>query len=385
MLWDILSRNKNTLSLSFTLTFSFICLVWQGNVVSRGVGFFGKVTDRVSGALNEGLSLPGEIWGVLDKYRELEQRNAAYQKLIEEYRLEKDKFDVLKEDNRRLRQALDFQIGSEYQEVRAEVLGIRLNSISPRILIDKGSDDGLEPFMPVYARAHDGEQNLIRAAVGVVIAADSGTAVIQPLNHPSFRLGVRIPETGQWAMLSGNSGKVNDLLLNYVSPDYGANQDPVVDPARAVRGEKVIYTSGEGGIFPRGIPVGVMSREGGLAGDIRTAYVRPFAPISRLDFVTVILKKPEVWSRDWNREEKWEDHLVTEFGEAVYPEIDLPKPRTPKPEPKKEEKAEEKKEQAAEERKPAANQTPGTETQKSEGEDDRPRPPRRIQNVTPGN
>jgi rod shape-determining protein MreC len=387
MLWDILSRNKNTLSLSFTLTFSFVCLVWQGNFIARGVGFFGKVTDRISGALNSGLSLPGNIWVELDRYRELEQRYAAAQKLIEEYRLEKDKFDILKQDNRSLREALDFQIGGEYPEVRAEVLGIRLNTISPRILIDKGRDAGIEPFMPVYARAHDKEQNLIRAAVGIVVAADSGTAVIQPLNHPAFRLGVRIPDTGQWAMLSGNSGKINDLLLSYVSPDYGAEGNPVVDPAAVVKGEKVVYTSGEGGIFPRGIPVGVFASEGGMSGDFRTAYVRPFAPISRLEFVTVILKKPEPWTQSWNRDENWGDHLVTEFGEPVYPEKDIRRVETPKPEEKKEEPARVEKPAGTTGQTPV-NEKPAQENQKpNENQENNPgtapRAPRRIQNVVP--
>ena len=382
MLWDVLSRNKNTLSLSFTLTFSFVCLVWQGNFIARGVGFVGQTSDWISGALNSWLSLPGNIWVELDKYRELERRYEAAQKLLEEYRLEKDKFDILKEDNRNLRQALDFRLSSEHEEIRAEVLGIRLNSISPRMLIDKGSDDGIAPFMPVFARAHDGEQNLIRAAVGIVIAADSGTAVIQPLNHPAFRLGVRIPDTGQWAMLSGNSGRINDLKLNYMSADFGAEEDPVINLADAVKGEKVVYTSGEGGIFPRGIPVGVFAREGGMAGDFRTAYVRPFAPISRLDFVTVILKKPEPWSRQWNREEKWEDHLVTEFGEPVYPEEEaILKKEQARRALRKKQQAAAKKREAAEQRQAADGNQTQEKAPEAEGQPSGPRPPRRIQNV----
>ncbi|HQI20502.1 MAG TPA: rod shape-determining protein MreC, partial [Leptospiraceae bacterium] len=194
-------------------------MIWQRNPLARTVGFFGKVADRASGAMNSGLSATGRFWVEIDKFRELEKRYAQAEKQIEEYKLEKDKFDALKKENDTLRKTLGFAIPAEFPEVRAEVLGVRLNSISPRVIIGKGEETGIRPFMPVIARSHDADNNTIRSVVGIVVSADNGTSVVQPLIHPGFQLGVRLPDSGAWAMLSGNSGNPTQALLTVISGD----------------------------------------------------------------------------------------------------------------------------------------------------------------------
>ncbi|HMU84147.1 MAG TPA: hypothetical protein PKC35_12445, partial [Leptospiraceae bacterium] len=96
-------------------------MIWQRNPLARTVGFFGKVADRASGAMNSGLSATGRFWVEIDKFRELEKRYAQAEKQIEEYKLEKDKFDALKKENDTLRKTLGFAIPAEFPEVRAEV------------------------------------------------------------------------------------------------------------------------------------------------------------------------------------------------------------------------------------------------------------------------
>lgn len=318
MLIDILSRNRNLASLTFCLSFSILCIVWQSNPIAQGVGYFGKVADRISGALSSGLRFTGTLWVELDQYRELEQRYENAQAAIEQYRLEKDKFDLLTAENVQLRAALGFTVPFQYKEVRAEVLGIRLNSISPRIIIDKGSDDGIRPLMPVLTRAHDLENNLVRCVVGVVAAVDSSTAIIQPLTHPGFRMGVRIQESSEWAILSGNSGRATQVQLQYLTANNAPEQAILAHSDLKIKANQYIVSSGEGGIFPRGIPVGVIAEEGPREGEFRTAYVSPLAPISNLDIVSIVLKAPEKWSANWEQKERWEEHLDTEFGPPVY-------------------------------------------------------------------
>ena len=342
MLWDILWRKKNTISLTFCLSFSILCLVWQGNVFSRSAGFIGGLSDRLSGALNSGLQFTGTLWVQLDQYRELEKRYAAAQKLLEEYRLEKDKFDVLKRENESLRKQLDFAVSPDFPEIKAEVLGMRLSSISPRIIIGRGIKDGVSAHMPVITRCYDNKQNLIRAVVGIVIAADTNTSIVQPLTHASFRLGVQMPETGQWAILSGNSGSITQALLTYISSDAAADKATISHTEFKLKLQQTVYTSGAGGIFPRGIPVGILVREGRRDGEFKTAYVKPFASFDSLDYVTVILKKPENWSINKGSQENWDEHLITPFGEPVYPEDKLHKNKQKKEKDKEKEKEKDK-------------------------------------------
>lgn len=374
MLWEILWRNKNSFSLTFCVLFSLACIIWQRNPFAQGIGYFGRMADRISGALNSGLRFTGTLWVELDKYRELEKRYEQAQLTLEEYRLEKDKYDLLKFENEKLREALSFPAGERHPELRAEVLGVRLNTLSPRIIINMGSDDGVAPLMPVIARAHDSDGNLIRCVVGVVAAADSGSAVVQPLIHPSFRLGVRIEESGEWAILSGNSGRSNEALLTYLTTDVRPEQAVLTHSEIEVKPQILVRTSGEGGVFPEGIPVGRIRGEGPREGEFKTAYVEPLAPVSELDIVSVILKKPEPWSRNWDQRERWEEHLETEFGPPVYPESGARQPE-PRPEPQRRPEPE-----------PAPEtQEPETETETGPAEEPRPerREPRRIQNPNP--
>lgn len=323
MLWDILWRNRNSFSLTFCIGFSLISILWQRNPFSQGIGYFGRMADRLTAALNSGLSFTGEIWVELDKYRELEQRYEQAQKALEEYRLEKDKFDLLRRENETLRQALSFPPNADYPEIKAQVIGARLNTLSPRIIINRGTEDGVRPLMPVIARAHDSEQNLIRCVVGLVASADSNTAVIQPLIHPSFQMGVRIGDTGQWAMLNGNSGRSLQPIITYITSDSDPNRAILSHTDSPIQKEQIVYSSGEGGVFPAGVPVGYIRGEGPRENDFRTAYVQPIAPIENLDIVSVLAKRPVSWSENWDQRERWEEHLQTEFGPPVYSEATM--------------------------------------------------------------
>ena len=187
MFWEIVWKNKKLLSLGFCLSFSLLCIFWQRNPFSQKIGYMGHLTDRISALMNSGLNYTGTLWVALDKYRSLEQRYQQAQNMLEKYRLEKDKFDFLHRQNKHLREALRLRPLTQYPEIRAEVLGIRLSSISPRIIIGKGKIDGVRALMPVISRSHDEEHNLIRGVVGIVVVSEESSAVVQPLTHPSFQ------------------------------------------------------------------------------------------------------------------------------------------------------------------------------------------------------
>ena len=322
MLWDILWRNRIALSLGFCLSFSLLCIFWQRNPLSQKIGYIGRFADRVSSFMNSSLNYTGTLWVEFDKYRSLEQRYEKAQKMLENHRLEKNKFSFLQRQNQYLRETLSLKRLSSYSEIRAEVLGVRLNSISPRIIIGKGQKDGIHSFMPVITRTYNHQDNLIQSVVGITVIAEEDTALVQPLTHPSFELGVRIEHSQEWAILSGNSGRTNEVLLTYITSDFSPKQAILTQDSVPLLRNALIYTSGAGGIFPTGIPIGIVSGVGRRRYDFKTAYVQPFAKISELNYVSVILKRVEKWAQVWDREAHWQDYLKTEFGEPVYPKLE---------------------------------------------------------------
>lgn len=331
MLADILSRNRNVISLGFCLSFSMLCLLWQTNPFAQGLAFFGKVADRISTALNSGLSFTGDFIADIDEYRDLKQKYAQLQTQLEQYELEHDKFDQLKRQNEIYRISLEFKENSVFKEQKAEVLGVRLNAISPRIIIGRGKKDGLLPMMPVVSRAHDKQNNLIRSVVGIIVSVDTNSSIVQPLYHPSFRLGVRIEQTKEWAMLSGNSDRHGTVFLTYITSDFEEDQATFANRSDELRKEYSVYTSGAGGIFPKGIPVGYITSKSKRQNEFKTAYVTPYASIASLDFVSVIMKRPAAWTHENKNSRSWEETLETEFGAPEYPEVRETRTKTQKP------------------------------------------------------
>lgn len=387
MLWHILWKNKNTFSLTFTIGFSIISILWQRNPLAMGMNTLGKLGDRVSGAMNASLKAPGVLFVELDKYTELQKKYDAALLKLEHNKLENDKFDTLKRENSLLREQLNFPQHTENPELKAEILAIRINNISPRIIINKGSNDGVKAFMPVITRSYDQQNQIIRAVVGIVASVDSSTSIIQPINHPQFKLGVRIPTTGQWAILSGNSGRLSEVKLTYVSadgsPDRATHSESHIDILK----KSTVITSGAGGIFPPGIPVGAIKRDGGREGEFRSAYVRTFADVSSLDYVTIILKEPASWVHRLNEDVKWDEHLMTEFGPAVYPDDDEKEPETHherKPEPVNtatEQPQEENSTDTPEEIEVQQTPPPQDKPEEKKPEKQEQAPPRRLQNI----
>lgn len=319
MLWDIIGRYKNHVSLSFCVIFSLTSIVWHSkrNPFAKTASYIGTGADRISGVLNSGFQLTGVLWVEIAKYQELESRYEQAQKTIEKYSLEKDRFDSLRLENDRLRRILSFSVKDEYPEVKAEVLGIRLNSISPRIIINKGEEDGIRPFMPVYTSAFDSENNNIRAIVGMVALTGKHISVIQPIIHPDFSIGIRIPASGHWAILSGNSRKKGRMVLSDLS-DQSIEPTAIRKDQVFLSNDRIVITSGGDGIYPAGIPVGILEKKISELNDSTVAYVKPLVPISRLDFVHVVIKSPEKWAENWQKKINWEEHLETEFGPPVY-------------------------------------------------------------------
>lgn len=333
MLWDLVWRNKNTVSLSFCLTFSIVGMIWQSNPLTSVVGFFGKVADRISGAVNSGVSLPGNLFHQISEYSDLQSKYDKALLQLEENRNNIDKYETLKRENDQLRAALDFPAHTDYAQIKAQVLGIRLNSITPRILINRGRQQGIEPMMPVFTYTVDSNKNLIRSVVGIVAVADRNSSIVQPLQHPDMKLGVRIVSTGQWAMLEGDSENLRRLRLRYITKDADPTSTVFKDPLPEVEKSTVITSGGEG-IFPAGIPVGYIVQKGEIddeTGGFLTAYMRPYADIDRLDNVIVLKKKPAVWSQKLDENYSILDNLTTEFGEPVYPELLESEKKKPKP------------------------------------------------------
>lgn len=333
MLWDRLSQLREFLSVLFCILFSISSLVWNGNFVVKGVASTQRVSNTISSSLDSFGSFFKSIYNKLESYESIRKERDSYAKLIEEYKVLPQDINALRAENDLLRKELGFTPKVEYPYIKAEVLSIRLNSIYRTIIINKGKDAGIKPYMPVIGRAiDDSNGQVIQALVGKVIAVTGGSSVVQPIINSNFTMGVQIPKTNFWATLSGNSGRGMEAVLNYI--DNGIIIDPKLiagsqagpnPPTTEVSfvesfGNlgKAVFSSSGGGLFPAAIPVGIITEEGPRSGSFKTAYVKPYIRFEELQFVTIIKKTPEKWVEDWP-EEKSISIENPYFGELNFP------------------------------------------------------------------
>jgi rod shape-determining protein MreC len=144
------------------------------------------------------------------------------------------RFIALETENMRLRALLEssFRIGERV--LIAELLAVDLDPFARKIVIDKGSLHGVFPGQPLLDA--DG-------VIGQVlhVAPLSSTAVL--ITDPSHALPVQVDRNGLQAIAVG-SATANRLELPYILN----NAD--------VRKGDMLITSGMGGRFPSGYPVG---------------------------------------------------------------------------------------------------------------------------------
>ncbi len=368
MLWDQIQRFKEFGSLVFCIGFSIISLVWSSNSFVSTVASTHRVTNFFSSSIDSFGSFFKDFYKNIKTNETLRREKESYANLIEHYKELPHDLETLRKENDALRRELGFKPHYKYPTLKAEVLSVRLNTIYRTIVIGKGSDSGVKPYMPVVARAVTDSGEVVSALVGKVIAVHQTSSIVQPIINSNFNMGVQIPGIQLWAMLSGNSGKGTMSVLNYI--DSGI----IINPLFNVRNQmgpvafdyskgvqffgligKVVYTSGAGGIFPINIPVGVIVEEGPREDAFKKAYVQPLVNFAELEYVTVIQKLPDQWVETWPEEKS----IV--IDNPLYGELNFPGEENEKPE-----KVEKEKPPAKEpSKKEASKNTPPTKDVKS--------------------
>ncbi|QKK03759.1 MAG: rod shape-determining protein MreC [Pseudomonadota bacterium] len=167
--------------------------------------------------------------------------------------------DELARENAELRALLDASERVELQFKAAELMSVDLNPWSHRVLINRGSRDGLAAGMAVM----DGQ-----GVIGQIDDVARHAAQVILISDPDHALPVRVRRTGLRTVAYG-SGRVGRLRLT----DLPMNVD--LEP------DDVVVTSGLGGIFPAGLPVARVDRVERPPGE---AFARAdLQPLGRLD------------------------------------------------------------------------------------------------------
>ncbi len=118
----------------------------------------------------------------------------------------------------------------------ARIVSATSGSVVRSAMIAAGSNDGIEPGLPVI-----GADGLI----GRTVEAGAHAARVLLLTDPASRIPVIVQRTGQAGLVTGANRPMLEL------------RDRVGADAPLQPGDRLV-TSGDGGIFPPGVPVGII-------------------------------------------------------------------------------------------------------------------------------
>jgi rod shape-determining protein MreC len=209
------------------------------------------------------------IAGYTRSYSEVVTQNENLQRTALDRSAAVQQLEALQQENRRLRALLDATAGRGFEFRFAEMVQVNLDPYSHRVMIDRGSSDGVYVGQAVL----DGQ-----GVMGQVDDVHLNLSSVLLISDPDHALPVQIVRTGLRTVAYGTGETARLSLPNVpLQADVGIGD--------------TLVTSGLGDRFPPGFPVAVVSsvnRDTGNA--FADVQARPLAALDRGREVLLVLQ-----------------------------------------------------------------------------------------------
>ena len=211
-----------------------------------------------------------DIWHNYFYLRGVRAENRQLKDQIEQMRLEQVRLAEDAAQARRLQTLLAFKEQFISRTVAAQVIGSSGSDLSRTVYIDKGENAGIKRDMAVMTA--DG-------IVGKVLVVYPSVAQVLLISDQSSGVGALLEKTRLQGVLRGTAN--GEVVLERVMSD---EQVPL--------GETVL-TSGGDQIFPKGLPIGTVTKVGNGKDLFLDIKIRPAANLSKLEEVLVLVENKE--------------------------------------------------------------------------------------------
>jgi len=203
--------------------------------------------------------------------RELRRRNEELQGLADSLMIENVRLKEIGSENETLRRLLDFTQANpthsyKAAEVKGRVIGRDPSNFLSYLIVDVGSQQGIERGMPVVTE---------RGLVGRITEVGSNWAKVMLIIDPSSSVNALIQNSRATGVVEGRVG--GGLVMKYI---------PQAD---TVNVNDIVLTSGLGGNFPKALIIGqvtaVHQRDIEM---FQQAVIRPTVDFNNLEIILVI-------------------------------------------------------------------------------------------------
>ncbi len=212
-----------------------------------------------------------DVFEHFSERQDMDRENAELKQSLGDYQRITNQLEELKQENKRLREMLDFREKSDYTLLPARVTARDTSGWFSVIVINKGYSDGAAKDMAVIN--NDG-------LVGHILSVSRNSSKVLLLSDSSRAVSGVVRDSRETGVIGFVEGSVEQ-------PGY-CRMINILRESEIEKGD-VVVTSGLGGVFPPGLVIGQVIEVGDDEyGLLKYALIKPAVDFSRLEEVFVV-------------------------------------------------------------------------------------------------
>lgn len=269
-------KNKKGEIIGIAITIIILVfLVILTNIENSNLSYIENFADKMVNPIQNGLTyIKNRIHGnstffinVNDMKKENEQLQARNSELEETLR----ELEIIKAENETLKEYLKLaEKYSDYTTVAADVISRDISNYSKTIVINVGKKNGIKENMTVIAS---------NGLVGYIVSVADTTSKVQTIVDSSSNTSSIISSSRENIVCKGQLNENNNLKAVYIPTNAFVSQGDLIE------------TSGLGGIYPKGIYIGKVSKVINTNNlNDRYALVETAVDFNKLETVLVVTK-----------------------------------------------------------------------------------------------
>jgi rod shape-determining protein MreC len=207
------------------------------------------------------------LWATYVDWKTVRTENLRLRQEAQRLRVEALQVSEVQEENRRLRRLLGLKTALPLETVSGEVIAREWGGWVRSLTVNRGRDDNVARMTAVIVP---------EGLIGRVVDVRPRSAVVQVLTDPASTVGAHMVRTRTQGIVEGDAR--GTLRFKYLSRE-GAD----------VQVGDVVVTSGAGGLFPRGVPIGrVRTIDNRGSALFSFAQLVPAVDFGKLDHVLLV-------------------------------------------------------------------------------------------------
>jgi rod shape-determining protein MreC len=247
------------------------CLVLL-TLQTRGYGsaagdIFAVVTAPIQTGLAKASRATFGLWTTYLDWKNVRAENRRLREEVQELRVQSLRVSETDDENRRLRRLLALQEQLPLTTLSGEIIAREWGGWIRSLTVNRGRGDNVPRLTAVISP---------NGLIGRVVDVRPGASIVQVLTDPTSTVGAHVLRTRTPGIVEGDPR--GTLRFKFMARD-GA----------AIQNGDVLVTAGQGGLFPRGIPIGtVRSIDNRGAALFHYAELTPAVDFARIDEVLLV-------------------------------------------------------------------------------------------------